>query len=403
MAYVRNSWNKNVSPKGSPQFIFHTKLKRLKQDLIVWNKNVFGKLSLRVSNAEKDLLNTEMDLDNGVSLVPPTRLLEAKVKLHTALHEEECFWRQKSRVSWLKEDYRNTAFFHTSTRVRRASNHIHSLQDGSRTITDASDIKEHILSHFSSSYVPPHQSVDISLLEVVPRILTPMDNDMLLAIPSAQEIESITFSLKSSNAPGSDGFSGYFYHACWDIIHSDIILAIQDFFRDRKILKATNTTFIALIPKGPNPSTVKDFRPISLCNQWYKIMSKIIARRIASLLDKLILPQQVAYVPGRIISDNICLAHELAHRMKVNLRGGSMCIKVDISKAFDKLNWGFLKAAMLKFGFSPTFINLITQCISTPMLSTLINGSPMVFLVCLVVFVKVTPFPHPYSFSPKMF
>ncbi|KAK1311615.1 hypothetical protein QJS10_CPA07g00002 [Acorus calamus] len=155
-----------------------------------------------------------------------------------------------------------------------------------------------------------------------------MDNDMLLAIPSAQEIESTTFSLKSSSAPGPDGFSGYFYHACWDIIHCDLISAVQDFFKDRKILKAANTTFIALIPKGPNPSTIKDFRPISLCNLWYKIMSKIIARRIATLLDKLILPQQVAYVPGRIISDNICLAHELAHRMKVNLHGVSKLISL---------------------------------------------------------------------------
>ncbi|KAK1297942.1 hypothetical protein QJS10_CPB14g01761 [Acorus calamus] len=295
---VNNSWNKWTGP-GTPQFVFYTKLKRLKHDLIAWNKNVFGSLSLRVSNAEKDLLNVENTLDNGLPIEPPTKLLDAKVKFHNALLAEESFWRQKSRISWLKEGERNTSFFHTSTKVRHATNRIHSLKIGPTITSDEKEIKDAILNHFVSSYEATHSPIDIKLLDVVPKIITPHDNALLLAIPSKAEIESITFSLKSSSAPGPDGFSGYFYHACWDIIQDDLVLAIQDFFRDRQILKAANTTFLALIPKCPHPNLVKDFRPISLCNLWYKIMSKIIARRMATLLDKLILPQQVAYVPGR--------------------------------------------------------------------------------------------------------
>ena len=138
-----------------------------------------------------------------------------------------------------------------------------------------------------------------------------------------------------------------------------------------------NHTFITLIPKCPNPTTIHQYHPISLCNISYKIISKILANRLKSFLPDLITPWQTASIPGRNIQENSILAHETFHSMHQKHRlCGVRCLKLDMEKAFDKVEWPFILAIFKHFGFSNKWINLINQCISTPTFSILINGSP---------------------------
>lgn len=155
---------------------------------------------------------------------------------------------------------------------------------------------------------------------------------------------------------------------------------IQAFFETGHISKEMNASFISLIPKTLNPTTPAEFRPIALVNTSYKIISKLMAGRMKGLLDKIISPYQSAFIPGREISDNITKAHELIHKMR-NKRGknGLMGIKIDMSKAFDRVEWSFLIQILKKIGFSKKWCNLIHECISTTTLAVLINGSPTGF------------------------
>jgi hypothetical protein len=124
------------------------------------------------------------------------------------------------------------------------------------------------------------------------------------------------------------------------------------------MLKDSNHTNIALIPKVDNPSQVNHFRPISLTNFNYKIISKILSNRFKPLLEKLISPLQSAFLKGRSIHDNIVLAHEIFHSMKHKQgRGGLMAIKLDMEKAFDSMERGFLLEIMKLLGFSSIWIN----------------------------------------------
>jgi hypothetical protein len=125
------------------------------------------------------------------------------------------------------------------------------------------------------------------------------------------------------------------------------------------------------------PSTVHHFQPISLCNIIYKIISKILANRLKALLYHFISPYQSAFVHFRTIQDNSIMAHELLHTLKSKRgRGGLMAVKIDMEKAFDRMEWDFLLTIMLKLGFHPTWVNWIRICVSTPSFSILINGSP---------------------------
>ncbi|GMI86859.1 hypothetical protein HRI_002355200 [Hibiscus trionum] len=118
------------------------------------------------------------------------------------------------------------------------------------------------------------------------------------------------------------------------------------------------------------------FRPISLCQVLYKIVAKALANRLRSLLDKCNDETQSAFVPGISISDNVLIAYELMHSMKVRKRGlkGSFALKLDMAKAYDRLNWDFLEKVMLQMGFDSGWVSLILRCISSVTYSVNFNG-----------------------------
>ena len=169
-------------------------------------------------------------------------------------------------------------------------------------------------------------------------------------------------------------------------------------------MKEINRTFIGLIPKLESPEASHHYRPISLCNVSYKIIPKILANRVKPLLNKIISPLQGAFAPGRLIliNDNIMLAHEIMHSFKKKKgKTGYMAVKLDMEKAYDRLEWEFIKAILTRLGFHPKWIGWVMECISTMSYSVLINGSlegkiypsrgirqgdplsPYIFIICI--------------------
>jgi len=152
----------------------------------------------------------------------------------------------------------------------------------------------------------------------------------------------------------------------WDCVKDTVLQAIWNFFKHDQLLKEQNHTFIALIPKKIGASSVHHYRPISLCNIIYKIISKLLANRLKPLLSNIISPFQTAFIPGRHIQDNSILAHEMLHSLKSKRgRGGLMAVNIDMEKAFDKMEWNFLLVILQKLGFHAKWINWIRLCIST--------------------------------------
>ena len=136
-----------------------------------------------------------------------------------------------------------------------------------------------------------------------------------------KEIKDALFSMNPTKAPGSDGMTPIFFQKFWHILKKDIIKATKSFFHSGHMLKAMNHTNLSLIPKVENPTEVKQFRPISLCNVLYKIISKILSNRLKKVLENCISKNQAAFVPGRQILDNVIISHEYLHYLK-NKREG---------------------------------------------------------------------------------
>jgi hypothetical protein len=209
----------------------------------------------------------------------------------------------------------------------------------------------------------------------------PLSHDHMLALESPvsdAEIRRAAFAMGGLKSPGADGFQAIFYQSQWDLVGRDLCSLVKSIFADPSRMRPINETLITLIPKVDHATSLRNFRPISLCNVSYKVVTKIIATRLNQVMEHLISPAQASFVPNRHSSDNIIIFQEVVHSMRIKKRGkGWMAIKIDFEKAYDRLKWLFVKDTLDDIGFPPALFSIIYECISSPSMKMLWNGEAL--------------------------
>lgn len=309
-----------------------------------------------------------------------------RYKLEKLEEQKDIYWKQRAHVHWLKNGDRNTKFFHKQATERRRRSRIRRLvQEDGGMVTDGREIHTLITEYYKTLFLSNAGNCFDEVLQHVPHRVTQEMNATLIGDFTDEEIKLALSSIGDLKAPGVDGMPALFYKQYWETIGSDVIREVRNLLQGGEMPDGWNDTAVVLIPKVLQPERIKDLRPISLCTVLYKIASKVLSNRLKLILPDIMSLNQSAFVPGRLITDNVLLACEFTHFMKNKKSGkeGYAAIKLDMSKAYDRVEWEFLRRMMEKMGFVAQWIQLIMRCISTVSYKIAENDGEVLGIACV--------------------
>jgi len=265
--------------------------------------------------------------------------------------------------------------FHLHARHRKRKNFISKLlSDDGHILTSQVEKEKNVFDFYSNLL---GESLDREVTINLDELAIPnFDLSELDAPFSEDEVWRTINSLPSDKAPGPDGFTGKFYKVCWPIIKVDLMAAISAIW-SRKMghLEMLNSAYITLLPKKEEATTIRDFRPISLVHSFAKLITKILANRLAGRLDAMVSPNQSAFIKGRFIQDNFMLVQQIA-RFLHQQKQPRILLKLDITKAFDFVSWPFLLEVLRKLGFGSIWCDILSGLLASSSTQVLLNGIP---------------------------
>jgi hypothetical protein len=370
-AVDERSWNTRRA--GDDLGSVAASLQRLTEELKIWSKNNFGQVTKKIEE-----LREEMEqLEREDPIQKRAQVLEKKAQLDEHLYREEMMWLQRSRISWLKEGDRNTRYFHRKARWRAKKNWVRKLQrdDGSWCCNNE-EMAGMAVDYFSNLFTADNSVVPDEIVDLFePKVSEDMNLSLCKEF-SEEEISNALFQIGPLKALGPDGFPARFFQRNWGLLQEEVISGVLEFFKTGIMPEGVNDTCIVLIPKVSHPSKLQEFRPISLCNVIYKVVSKCLVNRLRPLLQDIISPSQSAFIPGRMITDNALIAFECLHAISSNSddRSSFCAYKLDLSKAYDRVDWGILNKVLLKLGFQSEWVQRVMRCVTSVRYSIRFNG-----------------------------
>lgn len=184
---------------------------------------------------------------------------------------------------------------------------------------------------------------------------------------TVEEVEHAVFTMFPDKSPGVDGVNPAFFQTYRDIVKGDVTKFCQILFDTGVLPDHINRTIVCLIPKVKHPKQMSDLRPISLCNVLMRILSKVMTNRLKSCLQNIVSLYQSVFIKGKLLTNNAWIAYEINHYLHRRTQGksGVVGIKLDISKAYNRLEWSFVEKMLRKFNFHPVWIDRIMRCMST--------------------------------------
>ncbi|KAJ8767776.1 hypothetical protein K2173_020716 [Erythroxylum novogranatense] len=316
--------------------------------------------SLREVKHRLAFLRRQPILDMGL-------LRTAEKQYGELLLKNEVYWKQRSKQHWLAEGDSNSRFFHMMASHRRRKNLISRLQNNNGEWVDwNSGLPELIVNYYRDLFTPSHGDPG-PLLQYVESKVTPSQNALLLAPFTGEDIRHALFSMHPQKSPGPDGFNPGFFQTFWDIVGPEVTTECLKCLNGNTPMPGQNRTNVVLIPKKKTPETMTDLRPISLSNVTDRVVCKAMTNRLKLILPQVITDTQSAFIPNRLITNNIIVAYELFHTLKRKTQGrlGFLALKTDMSKAYDRIEWPYLRLIMLKLGFNELWVTRIMRIVTS--------------------------------------
>lgn len=162
--------------------------------------------------------------------------------------------------------------------------------------------------------------------------------NLIVLVTEAEVLDALK-GLGEDKAPGIYGYNSCFFKATWGIIREDVMAALEEFFLYGKLCPAVNCALVTFIPKFADAKSMKDMRPIACCTTLYKIISKVLTARLSRVINMVVDNSQSAFIPGKVIQDNILIANELLRGYGRKHLSSRCAIQMDLQKAYDTVEW----------------------------------------------------------------
>ncbi|GJU86509.1 RNA-directed DNA polymerase, eukaryota [Tanacetum coccineum] len=342
---VSSVWSSMSLSDSNGMVRFKKKLQHLKKEIRSWVMERKKQNMGNIYDIKSKLHELDVTIDQGGANAD---ILASRLNLMKNLHDikasEARDYRQKAKIRWAVEGDENSKFFHGIVNKKQSSLSVRGILVDSEWVSDLVRVKKEFRLHFAKRFEEP--AVNQSKISF--QFPTRLNSDQALDLErpiSCDEIRQTVWGCGEDKSPGPDRFTGY------------------------------NSSFVALIPKNSDPKFVTDFHPISLIRCLYKVVTKILALRLSTIISGLISDVQTAFVPGRQILDGPFIINELLAWCK-HYKHQAMVFKVDFAKAYDSVRWDYLMDVLKSFGFGDKWCGWIKGSLSASMASVLVNGSP---------------------------
>jgi hypothetical protein len=269
----------------------------------------------------------------------------------------------RSRCDWYEQGEKSNSYFlRLCSRNKTKSTINKLLRDDNSETTTQKEILELTRNYYKSLYSKQQNKTKQKKIEYLENIMMPSlsEEDKLNCEGeiTLDELSKVLKTFQKNKTPGNDGITIEFYQKFWPLLKKPLLNCINGGYAKGHLSTSQRQAVITLLDKGKDRRILKNWRPISLLNVDYKIGTKAIAERLKQLLPKIIHSNQVGYVKGRQITDNIRTVSDIFFYTKQkNIPG--IIINIDFQKAFDSVDWEFLSATLEKFNFGQSFIKWI--------------------------------------------
>ena len=343
-----------------------------------YGKEKAKKVSKEEQNLEKKLkdLETQKDAtDNNASLIDiDNQITQTRGRLQEIIDYKTEGLMLRSETRWYEKGEKSNNYFLRLESRNKVKKNINKLQKSDGTLTtDPSDIlklqAEFYRELYSSKLRMEPKDIKTYLADINTPQLNKEEQKDCEGVISVDECHKVLKTFQNNKSPGNDGIPAEFYKKFWTLFGSFMVNSFNKSYEEGELSASQKQAVISLLDKGKDRTLLKNWRPISLLNVDYKLASKTIAQRITKHLPKLINENQVGYVQNRNITENIRTIIDMMEYLEKKDRPG-LIINIDFEKAFDSVEWPFIKLALEKFNFGTsviqwveTFYKNITSCV----------------------------------------
>lgn len=338
--------------------ILKNKLKRLKEDLRVWSKEVYGALNIKAEKLIEEIAELDVKGEHGLLSVEDVEVRKKKFQeMWSLLRCKDASMVQRSKSKWLKEGDANSKYFHRCVKARASRNSLKAIKANGFWVDSPTEVRKAVVDYFKVQVA--EDSWERPTLDGVEFArLSSEENRDLTAPFSLLEIEEVIKTSDGSKSPGPDGFNFAFFKEFWYLLKHEVRIMFDQFHANEKIPKSFLSFFVTLIPKVNALMSLNQYRPISLLGSLYKLLSKVLASRLSKVINSIISVSQSAFLKGRHLVDGVLIVNEVVDLAK---RANRECLilKVDFEKAYDSVDWGFLEYMMRRVGMDEKWVRWI--------------------------------------------